>query len=431
VANADVVQSSALFDDAGPFVPADEKYGIRDYVTILFLTLTAARTQVFGIESGDRYLWMIADLVAVIALLQNTRWLRACFDGNIFLTSWPILAIASTFWSLSPESSFYQGLQLLATIVIGYVIQLHFGLMRVVKLVFCALTLGQVLTIAVVILVPSRAVGAEHEWLGIYPHKNVLGGTMALNALCAACLFMQGWHRLITLPAFVGAFSILVFSRSGTGLVAVAVGMLPLALAMVMMRGRVAIGFALGVALSIGSVLIAVVATHEQGLSAALFDGLGKDRSLTGRTVLWQFAYDQFLREPWIGVGYKAYWESAQTSAEYLRFVIKQKLWFFHNNFFDVAVAFGILGLTLFVLGLLTCLTRSFKTLYQQRTFIAAFPLVFCFYTLTTLNAENVLFQNHSVIQVMLAAIVPLALPVAAAARDDQPAAYDPSEEMI
>ena len=36
------------------------------------------------------------------------------------------------------------------------------------------------------------------EWSGVYSHKNVLGSLMSLQLLCAACLFLQGWHRLLT-----------------------------------------------------------------------------------------------------------------------------------------------------------------------------------------------------------------------------------------
>lgn len=394
-----------------------DRIGFAGYCAMAFICLAPANSALMGIESGERYLWLVADAAAVLTILRHRDRVYECLFANPFLTLWPVIAIGSGAWSLTPDISIYHGLQLFMTILAGYALQIHFGLYRILKIVFWALLASQFLSVAAVFAFPRGAIGLGHEWLGIYPHKNVFGSMMALEMICAACLYMCGWHRTLTLGAFFGALCLLYLTKSATALVAAAFGFIPLVVMMIWMRGNHVIGFIGGILIAAGSILIGLIITNGDTMAAGFLDDLGKDRTMTGRTLLWQFAYDQFWREPWIGVGFKAYWESATTTAQYLRFSINQKLWFFHNNFFDVAVAFGIVGLITFGLGLLSSVRRAFIAVCAKPGYAEVFPLMFIFYTAVLMNFENVLFQNHSLHQFLLAAVTPLVIRRAASSR--------------
>ncbi|MGT2480720.1 O-antigen ligase family protein [Methylobacterium oryzae CBMB20] len=222
------------------------------------------------------------------------------------------------------------------------------GLSRLVRIVFLGLLLGQTLSAVLTVAAPSLTRGTDGNWAGIYSHKNVLGSLASLQLLCAACLFLQGWNRLLTLGGFCLALVLLVATHSATALVAAAAGLMPLVAIFAWRQGKHVTGFCLGIAIALAGIGILVIAARGADISASLLSDLGKDTTLTGRTILWQFGLEQFWREPLIGIGYKAYWESPLTTAAYLHFVTKQKLWFFHNNFIDAAVAFGIVGVVLF-----------------------------------------------------------------------------------
>jgi len=104
---------------------------------------------------------------------------------------------------------------------------------------------------------------------------------------------------------------------------------------------------------------------------------------------------------PWLGHGYKAYWDSPETSALLLRTVIGQDLWFFHNNFLDVGVAFGYVGILLLSAGLLLALYLTIKKSVTSREYAALWPPIYIVFVLVLSTAENPLFQNHSLHQLL------------------------------
>ncbi|MGU3330498.1 O-antigen ligase family protein [Methylobacterium sp. WL18] len=383
-------------------------FGIADVLAAAFLCACYMDSSLLGIASGERYVWFTVDVVALFTILARPNRAHDCLIANPWLTTWPVLAMISALWSITPIISFYQGLQLLMTILSGYVFQLYFGQSRLLKILLWAFVAAQILSIASELTLHRSAMDGGKAWLGIYTHKNVLGSIMALSALCSACLFLDGWIRPITGASFLGSLTILYLSHSTTGQVATLVGLFPLVVTAVWRRGPLLAGFVIGLAIAAGSVLLAYLALNSNALSEQFLNDVGKDRTLSGRTLLWHFASDQFWKEPWFGIGYKAYWESTSTPVEYLRFVIGQKLWFFHNNFYDVAIAFGVVGLAFFGLGLAACVKRACATALSGRSYANTFPLCFCLYLVVSINLENALFQNHSFSQFLLAALIPV-----------------------
>lgn len=382
--------------------------GYVDVLATIFLCVCYADSGLLGIVSGERYVWFAVDIAALLTVLARLSRFHDCLIANPWLTAWPVLAMVSALWSLTPAVSFYHGLQLLMTIVAGYVFQLYFGRSRLLRILFCALVAAQILSVLSELVLHRSAMDGGNAWFGIYTHKNVLGSMMALSALCAACLFMDGWKRPITGASFIGSLVILYLSHSTTAQVATFVGLSPLIVFAIWQRGTLSTGFMIGLTIALGSVALVYVVMHSDAISQQFLSDVGKDQTLSGRTLLWQFAADQFWREPWFGIGYKAYWESSSTPFSYLQFVIGQKLWFFHNNFYDVAVAFGAVGLIFFGLGLADCFKRACVSALNGRSYADALPLSFCFYLAVSINLENALFQNHSFSQFLLAALIPV-----------------------
>ncbi len=123
---------------------------------------------------------------------------------------------------------------------------------------------------------------------------------------------------------------------------------------------------------------------------------------MTGRTVLWDFGMRQVEATPILGVGYKAFWETPVTSGAYLRHWMGQDLWTFHNNYVDVLVALGALGLIVFVIGIVVSLANAINRFSSNRSPINAWALFFLVHILVVSMAEDTLFYNHSLNQVLL-----------------------------
>ena len=384
------------------------RLGLSAVPWILLVLLAPISGEQVKIPGLDKLVWFASDLAALGFLVLRRDLASTLFGSRPVILAWPALAVGSAVWSLTPGISAYHGLQLLATIVAGIALRASLGVSGLVRIVFLGLLGGQILSVVLGVVAPGLTRGLSGEWSGIYSHKNVLGGLMSLQLLCAASLFLQGWQRFLTAAAFVGALALLVSSHSATALVAGAVGLAPLTAIIAWRQGKRVTGVCLGLAIALAGIGILVAATYGADLSASLLSDLGKDTTLTGRTILWQFGIDQFWREPIIGIGYKAYWESPLTTVAYLHFTTKQKVWFFHNNFIDVAVAFGCVGLVIFVGVLLDTARRVIAHFARSPGYVEAWPILFLSQIAILVCFECPLFVNHGLHQILFAAILPV-----------------------
>jgi O-antigen ligase len=193
-----------------------------------------------------------------------------------------------------------------------------------------------------------------------------------------------------------------LLSRSSVGLVALAIALAPLPLAILQRTSWSAFSIAIGVLLIALSTSLFVIEFYRIDIVQYVLDVLGKDSTLIGRTLLWEFGWQAYNDGPWLGYGFKGYWESPAATTTLLRFVIGQDIWFFHNNFVDVAVAFGTLGPITLALGLGFGFFSTIRAFLRDPQYIKIWPILFLVFVLVPTNVENPLFQNHSIHQLLL-----------------------------
>lgn len=361
----------------------------------------------YGVE---RLAWLAADFAALAMILLRPDDVLKQVRRNLVLMSWPALACASTLWSLAPTSSLYQGIQLLLTVLVSLCLVMTADLRRILVLLFLALMTAGVLS---TLFELARGGGGE-EWLGVFPHKNVLGNMMAVAVMAGISLFLSGWRPLVSGLGCLFALALLALSRSGTAIVALCIVISLVPLALTLHRGPIAAGLVAGVvliAVSGGLLTLELMNIGLDDLYGRILDALGKDDTLTGRTILWQFAMDAFDARPWLGYGYKGWWESSETSATLLKVVVEQDLWFFHNTFLDLAVAFGVLGPTVLVAGLLVGVYRSIKAFVLNPDPVLLWPIMYVAMSIIYCSVDFVLFANHSFPQFLFVVAVAGTLP--------------------
>lgn len=372
---------------------------------------TGLRAVLPAFFAGERFLWLVSDLVV-------TGWV-VLFPGQVFaysrrnkiLISWAFLACLSMVWSLNAPSSFYYGLQLFFTILMGFLLCQLRTRTQLIKLLFLALLPTQLLSLYIETLAPHMAPGFPGG--GAFTHKNVLGSFMLLQIITSLCLLSQNWRPVLTGGAFLLAAVLLVKSGSASSLlIAVLVGGVLLPMALVYRANdnfaRACVG--IGCILTAGTVVLIMASGYDP--VQAVLGSVGKDATLTGRTVLWDFGWQAFQEKPWLGYGFRAYWESEKTTVMLLRYVMQQDLQIFHNNFVEVAVAFGVSGPILLVWGLLVAFHRSSMAFLATHSLSALWSALFVIFVVSLCFAENPLFNNHGFLQALFV--------VAMAARDPE-----------
>ena len=370
------------------------------WVIFIIGTSSAAPPNMSGIE---RLFWLPVDLLVVLLFLPNLNSFLTLMLNNWIMVSWPVLAILSTLWSLSPGVTLYHGLQLLMTVWVALMLCMSTNRLRLLQIVLAAIFCLQCLSVLAVLL-PRYGISPGGEWRGVFPHKNVLGMFMSLQIITAACLFLHGWRRNVCGAIIIFALGLLVMSRSGTSMLGTIVALSPLPFAICYRQGLQWLGLLLSVLMLAAGAALCALAIGDIDPFGLVLGSVGKDATLTGRTILWDIGITAFWERPLIGYGYKGYWESPDTTVQYLRLVIGQDLWFFHNNFIEVAVAFGVVGLALFVFGLAWALVKTARDFIWDREYTTLWSLLVVLFLVFLCLGENPLFSNHSLHQFFLVA---------------------------
>ncbi|NEU14465.1 O-antigen ligase family protein [Methylobacterium sp. BTF04] len=126
---------------------------------------------------------------------------------------------------------------------------------------------------------------------------------------------------------------------------------------------------------------------------------VGKEPTLTGRTVLWFYA-DRFSRDHYlIGVGFADFWVQGKATAEFLWRMLhidSRSGFHFHNIYYQFSIELGVLGVILLVFYQIFILRDMAKSVLDQPNAISAFQAAFVIF-LTIEEFQGVaLFQTFS-----------------------------------
>lgn len=350
--------------------------------------------------------WYLIYLTAlVLFLLRYGPFIDALWIAAPLLL-WPLLAGLSYFWSDAPEQSLRTTVQLGMTVLISVYLGARFSLFELARALFVVLALTGLLSLLSIMAQSGFAYDLNGVARGIFPHKNVLGGRMVLLLVCSLLFFAAGWHRLVASATAVVSITLVALSESGTAIV-MALGLCGLA-PVVLTRHAAA-------PLRLMAYLVALLAISVTAWSLFAFDldpvglvleALGKERTLTGRSVLWDFATRIVEARPLLGSGFDAFWNGGDGSAgHYVQYALRQDIMNFHNSYLDIVVQLGLAGLLVMAVFLLLFAWRALVLLYRDHRALAGFPALFlAFVTIYSLS-EYAVFRQHALIQVLLGAI--------------------------
>jgi len=241
-------------------------------------------------------------------------------------------------------------------------------------------------------------------WMGLYWHKNLLARDMALAVAVFAMLaggriLRSGaaWSLIAICLALIAASG----SRSG-GLVAAATTATTLLLIRRVDRDRLRMRSWIGAG---AALCVAIALAHS-----TLLEWIGRDATLTGRTVLWAAVAERIGERPWLGYGYDAFWVKSVAAGGPAVELAQQIGWLArhaHNGFLDVALDLGAIGFALFALPLLAYATRIARRLKDPiRDVSGAWPAVFLVYWLLSNLTESPLMRHDHLGWALYVAVV-------------------------
>ncbi|MEL7047740.1 MAG: O-antigen ligase family protein [Pseudomonadota bacterium] len=347
------------------------------------------------IPSMTNLFWAVGWLAAGLALWLRPELMWRTVNRNIILLLLPILAALSALWSVTPSLSAFRGVLLLLNTFVGFALYFHFGLRRTLQAVFAFCFIAQVSSLGLIAIGHPSAF--DHTGVvakGFFLHKNNLAMNACLLFFTSLVLFADNWRRLLMLLGVGAALAGLVVSTSGTGLIVCVLMFMIVCACAIIAFGLRASQLLFGLGLCVFSCILVGISMYGIDVYGLLLDGLGKDHTLTGRTVLWDFAWHSFNQNPFLGVGYFAYWNSTETTASSAMLALGVPLQSFHNNFIDILVGLGMVGFVAMVVVVVGLMMRTFLQFLKARDAIVAWPFLYVCFMLIYCMSEYPLFWN-------------------------------------
>jgi len=372
---------------------------------IVFLLAVSGGLWQFVDIRAEKLGWIAADATVFVQFLRRPgEFIDLCRRAPIFAL-WPLLACLSATWSPDFGFTLYQGVQLWLTVFASFLICIEMRLQKVIEAVFVAMTIAAVIVFVTCVLRPDLGIDDANCWRGGFTTKNVMGDAMVLLVISAACLILcRRWMLIAAASMCLGLFLILM-SRSATPLLSLILTLAPIPIMAAYILGRRKFMATTGIGLILASVAAAIIFIAREYANVNLIDDVlamvGKERTLTGRTVLWALADEAIRHNPWYGMGFKGYWVNPPAGMLEVRKAFGADLFFFHNNYLEVAVAYGIMGSAALIIGIASAFWLSLVRLLRQPSMLSIWPLLIVIQVLIQTFVQYPLMVNHSPWQVI------------------------------
>jgi exopolysaccharide production protein ExoQ len=322
-----------------------------------------------------------------------------------FLLALLLIAAMSTFWSIAPDQTARRVFAISLTTVGGLVLAARFRWAGLAEVGAAAFAILAAISLLAALVVPSIGVMSDifpGAWRGTWSEKNALGGVMALGFTWLAGAAMLNPRRAGLWWGFAAlALFLVIMSTSKTSLISLLVGAGTLVFVWLMRRGP---------ATQVATVWLAVVALMVlvgAGVLAAdaVFEVLGKDATLTGRTEIWSAALRQIEERPWTGFGYEVVWDVTGPWSPYAW--IARDAGFTpqhaHNSWLEQWLGLGVFGLIAFGLFYLQALTLTAAAVARHAGAYLAAPFL-AVYSLMTIT-ESIAFTYNDLRWVLFVAV--------------------------
>ena len=291
----------------------------------------------------------------LLALRQINKALRVIV-GNWVLILIPTVATVSAVWSDDPMWSLKAGIELGVTVIAGILAAELIKPVVFVRSLITSLILIAFLSVIIGVRDGMLGIGGGPALQGIYDSKNAFSAVMALLMLVAITILADKKQPMIIRLAGIGAFFftpvLLYLGQSVGAIVAVfATIAIFIFLRFLSRLGNTIRFLAFTVTAVILMVITATLVIAEINPLSVL-EMVGKDPTLTGRTFLWEHAAKVISEQPFLGVGYRAFWRIGNHHAEQLWYESHVPIgsgFNFHNEYLEIMVELGIFG-TFFML---------------------------------------------------------------------------------
>lgn len=317
----------------------------------------------------------LISLAEIRPLISKSIFVKAV---NLMLFVFAGLCITSTL-SFNPIKSFTAIVSLIFNFLFAFWLSQNYTKEDFLLMVLNVLKISLFISVVLLLIYPDLVIyfdPLERESIiglpnfkGLAPHKIHAGVYNSLGYILASLFYKRTKEKKYIYLAFAFFVSVLASGSSLAFATLIAIILLSPVIR-ILSKNRSWLVFIL-----ITIVLFVSAAFLMMDSLAIIFQLLGRDATLTGRTTIWEFGVDYFMSHPFFGGGFESFFEDAQNSPasalwEEMPFY---KAPSFHNGFLELLAEAGLIGGASFILIYLRGFSNALK--FKDNLMISIFVL--------------------------------------------------------
>lgn len=307
----------------------------------------AATAQAPGSDAAHKISVMLISLICILLIAFRFSQVFALAQRTKIIMAFPVLAVASCWWSVDPLQSIVSGSILMIFTSFAIYVGSRLSFQRQFELIMMVGAVALPASVALALLVPSIGVG-EAGWRGIFGHKQACAAVSTLFLVTALHWKCLGLYQRMFRVFCVGMCGVLILmSQSRTGWALALVALL-LSAALCLLQ-RLPPKEALAMTLLAFVAAVAVSYTIYT-FSSSILVSVGKDSTLNERTIIWAAAWDAAVKRPILGYGFGAFWKGLYGPSQAITLIAGWGLHQAQNGFLDVCLEMGAVGVALIVI---------------------------------------------------------------------------------
>jgi exopolysaccharide production protein ExoQ len=307
-------------------------------------TGTASVADVSGTSSSHKLILALVCALCSILIFNRLPSVFAICQRAKLIVALPLLALLSSAWSQNPRQTLVSASILLVFTVFALYVGSSFTAQGQFQLLILMAAVALPLTIALAVLVPSLGAPGG-PWRGVFAHKQncAASGTILLVTALHWKAF-GAYQRIFRVSAVVMCCLLIAMSQSRTGWALAVVALCLSAALWLMKKTRPAEALLATMFVAATIVAIGYIVYNNAKL---LLPAVGKDMTLSQRTIIWSAAWDTITQHPLLGYGYAAFWNGLQGASLHIVLIADWALAQAQNGFLDIWLQVGVGGIIL------------------------------------------------------------------------------------
>lgn len=339
-------------------------------------------------------------LLAPLCVLHR-RQLAPIIYGNKVAIALIVLMFLSVSWSVHPDVTLRRGVNYFSTILTACYLAGRFDVDEMMKILSWGIAISAVCSFLFVVAFPVDAVhqpspwqGEEitGAWKGVFAHKNVLGHTMTVGVIVELYILTDKartiWHVIL----LCACSALVILSRSTTAIILASFYLLGSSLLFLLQHARQYFLIGLAMLAVLGLTTVVIVLAYPN----SVWEVLGSDATLTGRTVLWELVLRLISERPLLGWGYSAMWLPTDAITIAVSKAVGWTVPQAHNALLEVTLELGLVGLVIVLSFVAVSLWRSVGCLFVGQHKLGVVSLMFFLGVTISGITEPTLAQNQT-----------------------------------